>query len=62
MGRHFIYDEYPTLLHLGGEAVVHGPGIGAEQFDLELWIADQLARNFGGEFRRHGEEGGWLMS
>ena len=28
------HDEYPTLLHLGGEAVVHGPGIGAEQFYL----------------------------
>ena len=27
--------------------------LSAEQFDLELRIADQLARNFGGEFRRH---------
>ena len=47
--RRVAHDEGAARLHVGGEAVVHRPGVGAQKLDLQVRIADQLARDLGGK-------------
>ena len=43
------HDEHSAIGHLGCVSVVDGPGVGADQVNLQLGIPDQLARHV----RRH---------
>ena len=47
--RGVAHDEDAVLLHVGGEAVVHRPGVGRDEVDFEVRDTDQLA----GDLRCH---------
>ena len=52
------HDKHAVFLHIGRVHVVHGPGIGAQKFDLQLGIAYQLP----GHLRCHRlVHNGWLF-
>ena len=51
--RRVADDEHPGRLHVGGVHIVDGPGVGADQFDLERRITDQLPGQRGRHRRVH---------